>query len=393
MSKYQPNNGMRMYYGIDFSGAADPWKARCLRPTVWVATIVGALAPRLSDIRPVQELPGEGAPFTRLVDLLRAGDFSAAGIDAPFAIPGKFLPTGGHAELLDRVNRLPAMSDRPFPSGAALLELAKEIAPSDEKKPHRETERFWVKRGVNTRSTLWNGPRGGAAFTAACLTLLARARRPIWPWDFGPGMLVEAFPAAQLRTWALPHSGYGKPEQQATREKILIGLARHLNFTDAQGRLMLGSPDALDAVLAGFAAMAAMSEGTPTEYPIDGLIAVRNDGELGSSLSEPAMPDNLLRAEGSHGKDELFEEVLHRPGVQIERIVSRGHTTPADKPYVQSWDEWVLVLAGSARLKLDGSPECSLVAGEHLLIPAGVPHLVTYTSDPTIWLAVHIGKA
>jgi cupin 2 domain-containing protein len=40
---------------------------------------------------------------------------------------------------------------------------------------------------------------------------------------------------------------------------------------------------------------------------------------------------------------ELFEEVLRSPGVRIERIISRGHTTPAGEPYVQDWDEWVLV--------------------------------------------------
>jgi cupin 2 domain-containing protein len=101
--------------------------------------------------------------------------------------------------------------------------------------------------------------------------------------------------------------------------------------------------------------------------------------------------DNLLRAEGEHGEAEVFEDVLCRPGVRIERIVSRGHTTPPDKPYVQDWDEWVLVLAGSARISLEGLGERTLAAGEHLLIPARVAHLVTYTADLTIWLAVHIG--
>ena len=255
MARCSVDNGKRMYYGIDFSGGADPWKARCARPTVWVATIADIVPPRLIDIRPVQHLPGEGEPFTRLVALLRAGDFTAAGIDAPFAIPARYLPPGGHAELLDRVNRLYPAPDRPFASGAALVALAAEIAPLDKKKPHRRTE---LGRGVNTRSTLWDGPRGGAAFTAACLTLLARSGRPVWPWHCGPGMLVEAFPAAQLRTWKLPHHGYGKPEQHHAREQILAGLARHLDFTASQRAAMLASPDALDAVVAAFAAIAAV---------------------------------------------------------------------------------------------------------------------------------------
>ena len=105
----------------------------------------------------------------------------------------------------------------------------------------------------------------------------------------------------------------------------------------------------------------------------------------------PSSSHNLLRVDPQHSVDELFEEVLRLPSVRIERIVSRGQTTPPDKPYVQDWDEWVLVLVGSARLLLNGSDEHSLAAGEHLLIPAGTPHLVTYTADPTVWLAIHTG--
>ena len=260
--------------GIDFSGGADPWRARCSRPTVWIATIEDLGAPRLIDIRPVQNLPGEGEPFSKLVTLLRAGSFAAAGIDAPFSVPAEYLPPGGHDELLDRVKGLSAAPDRPFPSGAALVELVAESAPLNRKKPHRETEQVWVRHGVNTRSTLWNGPRGGAAFTAACLTLLARSERPIWPWKYGPGMLVEAFPAAQLRTWALPHRGYGKPEQRDARETILIGLAGRLDFTASQRNAMLEFPDALDAAIAAFGAIAAVREAAPAAHPGDGLISV-----------------------------------------------------------------------------------------------------------------------
>lgn len=79
---------------------------------------------------------------------------------------------------------------------------------------------------------------------------------------------------------------------------------------------------------------------------------------------------NLLRAEGEHRENEVFEDLLRRPGVRIERIVSRGHTTPPDKPYVQAWDEWVLVVAGSARLSFEELGERTLAAGDHLLIPA-----------------------
>ncbi|WP_404481869.1 cupin domain-containing protein [Novosphingobium sp. BL-52-GroH] len=104
------------------------------------------------------------------------------------------------------------------------------------------------------------------------------------------------------------------------------------------------------------------------------------------------LPGNLLQVERARGDAELFEDLLLRPGVRIERIVSHGHTTPPDRPYVQDWDEWVLVLEGSAELDLDGAGLRRLEAGDHILIPAGLSHRVTYTAEPTIWLAIHIGE-
>ena len=88
---------------------------------------------------------------------------------------------------------------------------------------------------------------------------------------------------------------------------------------------------------------------------------------------------------------EVFETLLARPGARIERIVSWGQVTPAESPFLQDHDEWVLVLAGAARLWLDGSGEVALGPGDHVLVPAGVSHRVTWTSDvrETVWLAVH----
>jgi len=93
------------------------------------------------------------------------------------------------------------------------------------------------------------------------------------------------------------------------------------------------------------------------------------------------------------GSDEAFTTLLERPGVRIERIVSRGHTTPEDQPYEQAGDEWVLLVEGAARLWLEGQGEIALALGDHLLIPAGLRHRVTWTlpDAPTVWLAVHLG--
>jgi len=89
--------------------------------------------------------------------------------------------------------------------------------------------------------------------------------------------------------------------------------------------------------------------------------------------------------------EELFETLLSRPGVRIERIVSTGQTTPEDAPYDQAHDEWVLLLCGEASLWIEDEGEIRLKPGDHLLIPAHRRHRVTRTAVPTVWLAVHFG--
>lgn len=88
---------------------------------------------------------------------------------------------------------------------------------------------------------------------------------------------------------------------------------------------------------------------------------------------------------------EIFTPLLERPGIRIERITSQGQVTPVNAPYDQDHDEWVLLLAGAARLWLEGTGERSLVPGDALLIPAHIRHRVTWTQaePPTVWLAVH----
>nr|WP_221414851.1 cupin domain-containing protein [Sphingobium lignivorans] len=90
--------------------------------------------------------------------------------------------------------------------------------------------------------------------------------------------------------------------------------------------------------------------------------------------------------------EEDFTDILARPGLRIERIVSHGQVTPPDAPYDQSHEEWVLLLAGAARLWLEDRGEVALEPGDSLLIPAHVRHRVIYTQadPPTIWLAVHL---
>ncbi|TGD98110.1 cupin domain-containing protein [Methylobacterium nonmethylotrophicum] len=91
--------------------------------------------------------------------------------------------------------------------------------------------------------------------------------------------------------------------------------------------------------------------------------------------------------------DEIVDLLAQGPGARIERIVSTGQASPPGFWYDQPWDEWVVLLAGRADLRLDGEPEPRRLApGDYLLIPARLRHRVAWTSpdEPTVWLAVHL---
>lgn len=84
--------------------------------------------------------------------------------------------------------------------------------------------------------------------------------------------------------------------------------------------------------------------------------------------------------------------LLDAPGVRVERIVSTGHVTPSGEWLEQDTDEWVVVLRGRARLRIDGeAAPLDLQPGGHVLIRTGIRHRVEWTDDagPTVWLAVH----
>lgn len=86
---------------------------------------------------------------------------------------------------------------------------------------------------------------------------------------------------------------------------------------------------------------------------------------------------------------ERFEDLLVRPGVRIERIVSSGQSTPPGEWLQQAWDEWVLVISGAAGLTVEGEPPLTLRPGDWRLIPVHRRHRVDWTETPTVWLAVH----
>jgi cupin 2 domain-containing protein len=92
-------------------------------------------------------------------------------------------------------------------------------------------------------------------------------------------------------------------------------------------------------------------------------------------------------------QEELFECILKKDNIVIERIVSNGHVTPAGQWYDQAGDEWVILLQGQAKLLFEKNQRLvRLTPGDYLLIPAHTRHRVEWTLPDfnTIWLAVHL---
>jgi cupin 2 domain-containing protein len=88
---------------------------------------------------------------------------------------------------------------------------------------------------------------------------------------------------------------------------------------------------------------------------------------------------------------EIFDTLVQSGEVKIERIVSKGHTSPDSGWYDQEHDEWVIVLKGNASILFEDESIVSLAEGEYINIPAHRRHRVINTSinPETIWLAVH----
>lgn len=88
---------------------------------------------------------------------------------------------------------------------------------------------------------------------------------------------------------------------------------------------------------------------------------------------------------------EQIVDLLSAPNIVIKRIVSTGQNSPPGFWYDQEWAEWVILLAGSARLSFAEAPPREMKAGDYIHIPAHARHRVEWTDDtqPTTWLAVH----
>ena len=101
--------------------------------------------------------------------------------------------------------------------------------------------------------------------------------------------------------------------------------------------------------------------------------------------------NNLFKNIPSSLPEELLQTLVKNDQVHIERIISKGHTSPRDGWYDQDKNEFVLLLKGAARLEFEDGNEVTMAPGDCLQIAAHHKHRVAWTDpkEETIWLAVH----
>ena len=100
---------------------------------------------------------------------------------------------------------------------------------------------------------------------------------------------------------------------------------------------------------------------------------------------------NIFESITGGAEGEVVDILVKNKNVSIERIVSRGHTSPAIGWYDQKRDEWVLVLKGAAIISFTDDSDIDMKVGDFVLIPAHKKHRVKWTDSKTetVWLAIH----
>lgn len=105
---------------------------------------------------------------------------------------------------------------------------------------------------------------------------------------------------------------------------------------------------------------------------------------------------NIFSDLPSELKNEQFTELLRTKNIRIERIVSKGHTSPTTGWYDQEENEWVLVLQGAGTIlfagdnqRLSGQTRRSLRSGWQCIILLKISRHLSKVSDLAEVIGVH----
>jgi cupin 2 domain-containing protein len=96
---------------------------------------------------------------------------------------------------------------------------------------------------------------------------------------------------------------------------------------------------------------------------------------------------NLFANSSPPLEGERFETLLAHKNIVVERIQSSSRI--ASSEYVQSQDEWVVLLQGEAILEVAGK-KIELKSGDYLFLPSKTPHTLLSVSEGALWLAIHM---
>ena len=184
----------------------------------------------------------------------------------------------------------------------------------------------------------------------------------------------------------MPEPEPGRYRHYKGHEYTVLGVVRH---SETQDELVLYRQEYGDGALWV----------RPTEMFLE---TVNVDGQdvprfrsLGTEPANEVNAGNLLASIPSSLPEEVFETVLRKPNVWIERIVSHGHSSPDGFWFDQDKHEWVVLLKRAARLRFENVAESiEMLPGSVVNIPAHQRHRVEWTdsTQPTIWLAIHYGE-
>jgi len=113
-----------------------------------------------------------------------------------------------------------------------------------------------------------------------------------------------------------------------------------------------------------------------------------------SRIESPKPMANIFKDIPTDLPDELIDKIAGdaEKGITIERIISRGHSSPPGFWYNQNKNEFVILLKGKAGLLFkDRDKIFEMSAGDYVEIPAHTLHRVEWTSseEDTIWFAIH----